>query len=128
MRTISTLFVALAACSSKGTPPPAMPQATAACTDLACLKANEGKVIDVDGTFVFPPDPTRKGLQLYRLTLADGTSLVLHQKHARLTRDIDGKHITARGVYYGHPIPERYGIFQAVADPYLVEIYDVTVR
>ncbi len=105
-----------------------MPHSTAACTDLACLQANEGKVIDVDGTFVYPPDAARKGAHFYRLTLRDGTSLVLHPHHAKLTRDIDGKPITSRGVYYKHPIPERYGIIQAVADPYLVEIYDITVR
>ena len=104
-----------------------MPSATATCSDLACLDANAGKVIDVDGTFVFPPDPARKGQHLYRLALADGTSLVLHAKHAKLTKDLDGKRITVRGVYYKHPIPERYGIIQAVADPYLVELYDVTV-
>ncbi|MDQ3334020.1 MAG: hypothetical protein M4D80_02585 [Myxococcota bacterium] len=118
----------LGACSSAKTPQPAMPTATATCSDLACLDANEGKVIDVEGTFVFPPDPKRKGQHLYRLTLADGTSMVLHAKHAKLTADIDGKRITARGVYYKHPMPERYGIIQAVADPYLVELYDVVVR
>ena len=126
MRTIS-LFV-LAACSSTSPSPAAMPQSTAVCSDLACLQANEGKVIDVDGTFVFPPEAAPKGQHFYRLTLGDGTNVVLHQHHAKLTREIDGKHITARGIYYKHPIPERYRIIQAVADPYLVEIYDITVR
>jgi len=38
-----------------------MPQSTAFCPDLACLQANEGKVIDVDGTFVFPFEAAPKG-------------------------------------------------------------------
>lgn len=90
-------------------------------------------MIDVDGTFAFPPDPKRKGQHLYRLVLADGTSVVLpHPKtdamRVKLAREHDGKRITARGIYYKHPIPERYGIIQAVGDPYLVELYDVAVR
>ncbi len=105
-----------------------MPKATATCTDLACLEANEGNVIDVDGSYVFPPDPQRKGQHLHRLTLADATSMVLHAKHPKLTKDIDGKPITARGVFYKHPVPDRYNIIQALADPYLVELYDVVVR
>jgi hypothetical protein len=122
------LLLVLAACSSTSTPPAAMPRSTATCSDLACLQANEGMVIDVAGTFAFPPEGAPRGRHFQRLTLGDGTSVVLHPEHAKLTRAIDGKQITARGIYYKHPIPERYGIIQAIADPYLVEIYDVTMR
>jgi hypothetical protein len=123
------VFVGCSASSSKPPPPPPqIPHPDATCDTLACLQAFEGKVIDVEGTFVFPPNPKRKGQHLYRLTLKDDTSVVLYQHPAKLTRDIDGKRITARGVYYKHPMPERYGIIEATASPYLVEVYDIVVR
>lgn len=123
------VLVTLIGCASSSRPPPAaIPQATAVCQDLACLEANVGQVIDVEGTFVFPPNSKRKGQHLYRLTLADGTSVVLHERHAKLTRDIDGKRVVARGVHDKHPLPDRYNIIEAVGDPYLVELYDVVVR
>lgn len=130
MKSIELLFTfALTSCSS-ATPPPTpvvIPQATAHCTDLACIEANEGKVIDFEGTFAFPTDPKRKGQHLYRLNLADGTSVILHaEARKQLTKDRDGQRLTIRGIVYSvKNIPDKYGIFQAMAAPYCVELYDV---
>lgn len=109
-----------------------MPQPTARCLDLACLEANEGNVVEVEGTFAFPRDPRRKGQHLYRLSLTDGTSLVLPAPPAgefrrRLSRDNDGKQLTVRGRIYTKTIPEQYGIIERTADPYCVELFDVKV-
>lgn len=101
----------------------------ATCTDLPCLQANEGKVIDLEGTFAFPPDPKRKGRNQYKLALADGTEVVL-KRDDRLTPALHGKRIVVRGKVYANPgnIPDEYGIIQATPNPYLVELYAVTPR
>lgn len=99
------------------------------CTDLPCLQAHEGEVIDLEGTFAFPPDPKRKGGSQYKLALADGTEVVL-KRDERLTPALDGKRIVVRGKAYANPgsIPAEYGIIQATPNPYLVELYAVTPR
>jgi hypothetical protein len=126
MRTIDFVFFAVvASCSSRPSPVKPVTEAAARCTDLGCITANEGKVIDLDGTFAFPTDPTRKGKHLYRLVLADGTSVVLHAKHEKLEKQRDGQPMTVRGVVYTDAIPERYGIIARTSDPYCVEVYDV---
>jgi hypothetical protein len=121
-------LLALAGCAGTSTPKPP-PAAMATCSDLACLQANEGKVIDVEGTFAFPPDANRKGTAQYKLALADGTVVVL-KRDARLTPALDGKSIVVRGKVYASPerIPDEYGIIQSTANPYLVELYAVTAR
>jgi hypothetical protein len=117
-------LLAIAACASpQRVPPP--PPGTTSCHDLACIEATEGNAIDLAGTFAFPSDPTRKGKHLYRLVLADQTSVVLHAKHAGLTKDRDGQPMTIRGVVYTKLIPDQYGIIQRTSDPYCVELYDV---
>ena len=135
-RTIDLVCVlALASCAGApaplSDPPPlsAPPHAMTTCTDLSCLQANEGKVIDLEGTFASPPDPKRKGGSQYKLVLADGTEVVL-KRDPRLTPALDGKHIAVRGKVYANPgnIPDEYGIVQATPNPYLVELHDVTSR
>lgn len=129
MRSINRRYAVLCAtlvvsCSSSS-PPPAPPHATGSCSDLACIEANEGKVIDLAGTFMFPADPKRKGKHLYRLLLADGTSVVLHARHEQLTADRDRQQLTVRGIVYTKVIPDRYGIIQRTSDPYCVELLTV---
>lgn len=82
-------------------------------------------MIDLAGTFRFPSDPRRKGQHLYRLLLADGTSVVLHAKHERLTSDRDRQRLTVRGIVYTKIIPDQYGIIQRTSDPYCVELFAV---
>jgi hypothetical protein len=82
---------------------------------------------------VFPTDPTRKGPHRYKLVLADDTTVILPHPttdvlRATLSPDNDGKPMTVRGVHYKHPIPDRYGIFQATPDPYLVEMREASLR
>lgn len=116
------LLLALVACGSKPKPPITIADPVAAtCDKRECLAAFEGKTIAVLGTFVFPTDPTRKGPHLYKLVLSDDTTVIL-PRDAKLTKALDGKPITVRGVHYKHPIPDRYGIIQATAEPYLVEL------
>jgi len=86
---------------------------------------NEGKVIDLAGTFAFPADPKRKGRHLYRLNLDDGTSVVLHPRHEQLTKDRDGQHITVRCIVFTKMIPEKYDIIERTSDPYCVELFAV---
>lgn len=99
------------------------------CRDLACIQANEGQVIDLDGLFASPPDPSRKGASQYKLTLSDGTEVVL-KRDERLTRALDGQRIVVRGKAYANPanIPDDYGIIQSTPNPYLVELYAVAPR
>jgi hypothetical protein len=122
-------LLGLAGCAGTSTPKPPPPAAMTTCTDLACIRANEGKVIDLEGTFAFPPDAKRKGTAQYKLALADGTVVVL-KRDARLTPALDGKSLVVRGKVYASPqrIPDEYGIIQSTANPYLVELYDVTAR
>ena len=123
-------LLALTSCAGTSAPKPApAPAAMASCSDFACLQTNEGKVIEVEGTFAFPPDRTRKGTSQYKLALHDGTVVVL-KRDDRLTLALDGKRIAVRGKVYASPerIPAEYGIIQATPNPYLVELYAVTLR
>lgn len=99
------------------------------CNDLACIEANEGQVIELEGVFAFPPDPSRKGTSQYKLALSDGVEVVL-KRDERLTPALDGRRIAVRGKVYANPanIPDRYGIIQSTRNPYLVELYAVTPR
>lgn len=100
------------------------------CSARACLEANEGEVIDIAGTFVSPPDRTRKGQHRYTLALADGTKVILPNPkddatRATLSPASDGKRVTVRGRIYTRNIPDRYGIIASTADPYVVEMFTV---
>jgi hypothetical protein len=102
------------------------------CSERACLEANEGDVIDIAGTFVFPPDRKRKGQHRYTLSLVDGTKVILPNPkddatRAQLSRANDGKRVTVRGRIYTRNIPDRYGIIARTADPYVVELFAVTI-
>lgn len=121
--TIELHVLVLAGCAATTTPgPPAM----TTCTDLACITAHEGSVIDLAGTFAFPPDRNKKGTSQYKLALADGTVVVL-RRDERLAPALDGQTIVVRGKAYASPerIPDAYGIIQSTPNPYVVEIYAV---
>jgi hypothetical protein len=117
MRTTLLLF---AACHGSAPQPP-RPPPTASCTDLACLSAHEGEVIELAGTLSLPDDPKRKGHHLHHLVLADGTRVVLDEP-APLAGLADGAQIKLHGRIFVKTIPERYGIIERTAEPYLLEL------
>lgn len=128
----NALVLLLVGCPAPGPTAPVEPPA-ASCTDRPCLEAHEGQLIELDGTFVAPVDPKRKGLHLHKLALADGTLIILdfdrdHPVRAKLSKSNDGKRVTIRGRIFTKEIPERYGIIESTAGPYLLDIVDATVR
>ena len=119
------ILVLAIGCASSKPKPAAAPNAVAICGDKRCIETHVGQVIDLAGTFPAASDPKRKGKHMHRVALLDGTSIILHAKHAKLTGDRDGRPIMVRGIVYTTEIPDRYGIIQRTSDPYCVEIYDV---
>ncbi len=102
------------------------------CGDLACLQAHEGEVVDLVGTFGFPPDRKRKGQHRFTVTLADGTKVILPNPatdalRETLAADNDRQPVAVRGRIYTRDIPEQYGIIESTADPHVVELFAATI-
>ena len=102
---------------------------TPACADLACLRMHEGEMIEADGTFVFPKE---KAFARNKLSLADGTTVILSQPaddavRGALTGDNDGKRMKVQGRIYTKDIPEKYRIIGRGPEPYLVDIASISV-
>ncbi len=99
------------------------------CADLACLTQHEGEMIEADGTFVFPKE---KAFARNKLSLADGTTVILSQPaddavRGALTGDNDGKRMKVQGRIYTKDIPEKYRIIGRGPEPYLVDIASISV-
>jgi hypothetical protein len=99
------------------------PARPAPCTTRECLEKNEGHVIDVAGTYVFPKE---RAFAVNKLALKDGTTIVLSPPEGELrdhfARDHDGLTMIIRGRIFTGMIPEKYDIIGRTTEPYLLEL------
>lgn len=95
----------------------------ASCAARECLEENEGRLVDVEGVYVFP---TSRALAANRLALRDGTTVVLvppkNELRRRFVQENDGVAMVIRGRIFTGLIPERYRIIGRTAEPYLLDL------
>lgn len=93
------------------------------CTARPCLERHEGRVIDVQGAYLFP---RRRAFAVSKLVLEDDTTIVLSPPDTALRdhfkSDNDGVTLRIRGRVFTGPIPESYQIIGRTAEPYLLDI------
>jgi len=100
--------------------PAAKSAAPAVCTDLACLKANEGIQVQVRGRYLFPK---QKKFAQTKVKLTDNTEVVIRAtREGVFAQDNDGATVIVTGTIFTGQIPDRYKIFGRTADPHLLDV------
>mgnify|MGYP001055285795 CR=1 FL=1 len=93
------------------------------CTSLKCIEDNEGKVVQLVGSYEFPK---QKAFAQNKLILGDGTKVIVGgPREGNFVAANDGAEMRITGRVFTKDIPEKYQIIGRNSDPRVLEITEV---